>query len=69
MLTTSELFTQVISQSNWYEPLNISKQYAYNLKIQFSTGELSEAKQQEVLLKLGFEIEQPTIWKKNRSLS
>ena len=63
LLTTDKLFAEVTSKRSWYESLNYSKQYALNLKLQFQNGQLSDAKQQKILLKLGFEIEQPTIWK------
>lgn len=65
MLTTNILFERVISKTNWYEPLGFSKQYASNLKKKFFDKKLSEIKQEEILLKLGYEVEQPMIWKEN----
>jgi len=63
MLTTPELFKRVVSRMIWYEPLGLSKQQAANIKAKFLAGKLSDGKQQEILLKLGYEIESPTLWK------
>jgi hypothetical protein len=67
MLTTQQLFTKVISIEAWYKPLEFTKQYAYNLKSDFLSGKLTEVKQQEILLKLGYEIDQPITWKEERN--
>lgn len=67
MLTTNELFKRVISQTYWYEPLGFTKQYAYKLKTKFLSGKLTDIKQQEILLLLGYEIENPTTWKEKKT--
>jgi hypothetical protein len=67
MLTTSELFAQVIARRNWYKPIHIDRSYAGKLKEYFRKGTLSEAKQTEILLKLGYKISSPQLW--NESLA
>lgn len=63
MLTTPELFKRVVAKNNWYQPLGLKRNYASNLKAKFLAEELPDSKQQEILLKLGYEIENPTTWK------
>ncbi len=61
-LTTSELFAKVIAQRNWYKSLGIDKSLASKTKEYFAKGTLSEAKQTEILLKLGYTIRTPQLW-------
>lgn len=61
-MTTHELFAQVVSVTNWYIQLGYSKQYASNLKRDFLAGKISEEKQKEILLKLGYKIKSPLMW-------
>lgn len=62
MLTTSELFAQVIAQRNWYKPIGIDRLLAAKTKENFNKGTLSEAKQTEILLNLGYKISTPQLW-------
>ncbi len=61
-LTTSELFARVISRRNWYKPAGIDRLLASKTKEYFNKGTLSEAKQTEILLKLGHKITSPQLW-------
>ena len=61
-MTTQELFAQVISKYNWYASLGYTRQYASNLKADFKSGKLSEEKQKEILLQLGYKIKSPLTW-------
>ncbi len=62
-LTTSELFAQVIKERGWYKPAGIGRVLAARTKANFKKGILSEAKQTEILLKLGYKIESQQMWK------
>lgn len=67
MLTTSELFTKIIQKRKWYEGSGMNRLLAAKTKQNFLKGELSEAKQTEILLKLGYKISSPQLW--NQSLT
>jgi len=62
MFTTSELFAQVIEKRNWYKSAGIDRLLAAKTKENFKKGILSEAKQTELLLKLGYTISSPQLW-------
>lgn len=62
MLTTSELFAQVIQKRKWYDRTGMNRLLAAKTKENFRKGDLSEAKQTEILLKLGYQINSPQLW-------
>jgi hypothetical protein len=62
MLTTHELFARVTAQRNWYKLAGIDRLLAAKTKQYFNKGTLSEAKQTEILLKLGYTISTPQLW-------
>jgi hypothetical protein len=66
-LTTSELFRKIIAHRNWYNGIGIDRLLAAKTKENFNAGKLSEAKQTEILLKLGYKINSPQLW--NESLA
>lgn len=61
-LTTSELFKQVISKRKWYLATGMNRLLAAKTKENFNSGKLSEAKQTEILQKLGYQISTPQLW-------
>jgi len=61
-MTTDSLFNTVTSKTGWYTALGFSKQYASNLKSDFRNGKLSEEKQKEILILLGYKVKTPMIW-------
>lgn len=62
-VTTSQLFAKVIEKRNWYKSAGIDRVLASKTKANFKKGLLSEAKQTEILIKLGYQIESPQLWK------
>jgi len=62
MLTTPELFKKVTDQRNWYKPAGIERLLAAKTKENFKKGLLSESKQTEILLKLGYCIKSHQLW-------
>lgn len=62
MPTTPELFAKVCQQRNWYKPAGLNRTQAAKTKEYFNKGILSEAKQTEILLKLGYTIATPQLW-------
>lgn len=61
-LTTQELFRKIVAQRNWYNGTGIDRLLAAKTKENFNKGLLSEAKQTEIILKLGYKISSPQLW-------
>ena len=66
MLTTKQLFTMVISQRKWYEGSGLDRILAAKTKGNFKKGLLSEEKQSEILLKLGYSVHTPKLWNEQK---
>ena len=67
MLTTEQLFRTVISQRKWYEGSGLDRFQAGKVKQYFNQGKVSEEKQTEILLKLGYSIKTPKLWNEQPS--